>query len=43
MCGRFTLSLLPELLAEIIDDIEQDSIPPRDNIAPTQRLAPWMR
>ena len=43
MCGRFTLSLLPELLAEIIDDIEQDCTPPRDNIALMQRLAPWMR
>lgn len=39
MCGRFTLALPPELLAEIIGEIEQPHIQPRYNIAPTQQVA----
>lgn len=39
MCGRFTLTLSPELLAEIIGNIELPRIEPRYNIAPTQQVA----
>ncbi len=39
MCGRFTLTLPPELLAEIIGEIEHARIQPRYNIAPTQQVA----
>lgn len=39
MCGRFTLALPPELIAEVIGGIEQTHIQPRYNIAPTQQVA----
>lgn len=39
MCGRFTLVIPPELLAEIIGAIEAARVQPRYNIAPTQQAA----
>lgn len=39
MCGRFTLALPLELLAEVIGGIEHAHIRPRYNIAPTQQIA----
>lgn len=39
MCGRFTLAISPELLAEVIGEIEAERIQPRYNIAPTQQVA----
>lgn len=39
MCGRFTLALPPELIAEVIGGIEQNHLQPRYNIAPTQLVA----
>lgn len=39
MCGRFTLALPPEMLAEVIGEIEPGRIQPRYNIAPTQQVA----
>ncbi|MRR59197.1 MAG: SOS response-associated peptidase [Deltaproteobacteria bacterium] len=39
MCGRFTLALPPELIAEVIGGIEQAHIQLRYNIAPTQLIA----
>lgn len=39
MCGRFTLALPVEMLAEVIGEIEQGRILPRYNIAPTQQVA----
>lgn len=39
MCGRFTLILPPELLAEIFGLAELPRIEPRYNIAPTQQVA----
>jgi putative SOS response-associated peptidase YedK len=42
MCGRFTLQIPPELLAEIFGLLEIPVFPVRYNIAPTQ-LAPVIR
>ncbi len=39
MCGRFTLHLPPELLAEIFGLVEVPVFPARYNIAPTQNVA----
>jgi len=39
MCGRFTLHIPPELLAEIFGLIETPIFPARYNIAPTQQVA----
>ncbi len=39
MCGRFTLHLPPELLAEIFGLLEIPVFPARYNIAPTQMIA----
>jgi len=39
MCGRFTLQIPPELLAEIFGLLEIPVFPARYNIAPTQQLA----
>lgn len=39
MCGRFTLTLSPELIAEVIGQIDAARIHPRYNIAPTQQVA----
>jgi putative SOS response-associated peptidase YedK len=39
MCGRFTLHLPPELLAEIFGLLEIPVYPARYNIAPTQKVA----
>jgi putative SOS response-associated peptidase YedK len=39
MCGRFTLHLPPDLLAEIFGLAEIPVFPSRYNIAPTQRIA----
>jgi putative SOS response-associated peptidase YedK len=39
MCGRFTLDLPPEKLAEIFGLAELPRIEPRYNIAPTQQVA----
>jgi putative SOS response-associated peptidase YedK len=39
MCGRFTLHLPPELLAEIFGLLEIPVFPARYNIAPTQKAA----
>lgn len=39
MCGRFTLTLPPDLLAEIIGEIVAARVQPRYNIAPTQEVA----
>jgi len=39
MCGRFTLHIPPELLAEIFGLIEIPIFPARYNIAPTQQVA----
>ena len=39
MCGRFTLQIPPELLAEIFGLAEIPVYPPRYNIAPTQQVA----
>jgi putative SOS response-associated peptidase YedK len=39
MCGRFTLQIPPELLAEIFGLLEIPVIPARYNIAPTQKVA----
>jgi len=38
MCGRFTLNLSPDQLAEIFG-IQASTIPPRYNIAPSQQIA----
>ncbi len=42
MCGRYTLSTPPEVVAELFDLIEIPSYPPRFNLAPTQQ-APVVR
>ena len=39
MCGRFTLHIPPELLAEIFGLIEIPTYPARFNIAPSQKVA----
>jgi len=39
MCGRFTLQIPPELLAEIFGLIEMPILPARYNIAPSQKVA----
>ena len=39
MCGRFTLQISPELLAEIFGLSEMPVFPARYNIAPTQQVA----
>jgi putative SOS response-associated peptidase YedK len=39
MCGRFTLNLPPELLAEIFGLSAKPDIAPRYNIAPSQQIA----
>ncbi len=39
MCGRFTLQIPPELLAEIFGLLEIPVFPARYNIAPTQQVA----
>jgi len=39
MCGRFTLQIPPELLAEIFGLTESPDLPERYNIAPTQEVA----
>lgn len=39
MCGRFTLHIPPELLAEIFGLIEIPTFPARFNIAPSQKVA----
>jgi putative SOS response-associated peptidase YedK len=39
MCGRFTLTLPPELVAKALGYIERPNFPPRYNIAPTQPIA----
>lgn len=39
MCGRFTLQISPELLAEIFGLTEIPTFPARYNIAPTQQIA----
>lgn len=39
MCGRFTLQISPEMLAEIFSLIEVPTFPARYNIAPTQQIA----
>ncbi|MEN3930251.1 SOS response-associated peptidase [Microvirga sp. W0021] len=36
MCGRYALTLSPEILREFYDYVEQPNFPPRYNIAPTQ-------
>jgi putative SOS response-associated peptidase YedK len=42
MCGRYTLSTPPEVVAELFDLIEVPAYPPRFNLAPTQE-APIVR
>jgi putative SOS response-associated peptidase YedK len=39
MCGRFTLQISPEMLAQIFGLIETPSYPARYNIAPSQKVA----
>ena len=39
MCGRFTLQIPPELLAEIFGLIEIPTYTARFNIAPSQKVA----
>lgn len=39
MCGRFTLTVTRQQLAEEFELYELESLPPRYNIAPTQRAA----
>ncbi len=39
MCGRFTLQIPPELMAEIFGLSEMPVFPARYNIAPTQQVA----
>jgi putative SOS response-associated peptidase YedK len=39
MCGRFTLQIPPELLAEMFDLADIPAFPARYNIAPTQQVA----
>jgi len=39
MCGRFTLQISPELLAEIFGLVEIPVFPARYNIAPSQNIA----
>jgi putative SOS response-associated peptidase YedK len=39
MCGRFTLQIPAELLAELFGLVEPPEIPARYNIAPTQQVA----
>lgn len=39
MCGRFTLQIPPEKLAEIFGLLDVPVFPPRYNIAPSQKIA----
>src|SRR5262245_26216242 len=39
MCGRYTLSTPPELIADLFDLPEVPSLAPRYNVAPTQEAA----
>jgi putative SOS response-associated peptidase YedK len=39
MCGRFTLQISPEILAEIFGLSDVPVFPARYNIAPSQKIA----